>query len=102
MQAVNSPGKKGNMESKIRREVIGVKRGWASVVRVRGFQCSCVDQQSCNLCWMGFHGVCSNVFGHRIQSILCLFKIIALGVYWPYHEVEITKALYLLKKIPFL
>jgi hypothetical protein len=31
-----------------------------------------------------------------------LFKIIASGVYWPLHEIEIMKALYLLKKIPYV
>ena len=49
----------------------------------------------------GFMGFLLMLLAHRIHTILHLFKIIAPGAYWPYHEIEITQALYLLKKIPF-
>lgn len=48
----------------------------------------------------GFMGFVLMLLAHRIQNILCLFKLIASGVYLPYHEMEIMKALYLLKKSP--
>lgn len=49
----------------------------------------------------GFMGFVLMLSAHRIQTILCLFKILAPGVHWPNHETEIMEALYLLKKIPF-
>lgn len=67
MKAVNSSGKKSNVGSRIRGEIIGVigKERWTRVVQVRGAQWGCVGRRSHKLCSVagGFHGICSNAFG---------------------------------------
>lgn len=98
VKAIHNSGKKGNVGSQIREKQLEFKKGVQASYRSEVSGGPAELQRMLRGSFMGFVLM---LLAHRIQAIWCLFKIIASGVYWPYHEIEIMKALYLLKKIPF-